>query len=358
VRGSITSGGTESILLAVLAARAHAARARGVVGGGEIVLAPSAHAAFNMAAHYFGLTLRPVPPRAPGGALHGPDVARALSRRTVLVVASAVSFPHGVLDDVAGVAAAAAARGVPCHVDACLGGFVLPFVEDAGRPPLPAWDFRVPGVTSMSVDLHKYGQSPKGASVILFRGAALRKAAFVATTDWPGGLYVSPSLAGSRSASVVAASWAALVYNGRAGLAAAARGVLREASKFEAGLAGIPELAVVGAPASSVVAFGPSPAGRAAGLNIYVLNDALSAQGWHLNALQRPPALHMCITAQHTGGGADALLADLRAAVGKAVGGAGKDEGTAPIYGQAGTTPDRGIIRDFLETYQDVLLTG
>ena len=361
VRGAVTSGGTESILTAVLAAREYAARTRGLVAGGEIVLAPSAHSAFNKAAHYFGLRLRCVPPRA-DGRLHGADAARAITRKTVLVVASAVSFPHGLLDDVQGIAAAAAARGVPCHVDACLGGGILPFVEDAGRPPLPPWDFRVPGVTSMSVDNHKYFLAPKGSSCVLFRGKDLRKSAFVAVTDWPGGLYISPGLAGSRSGSLIAAAWASLVYQGRAGLASHAVAILKEAAEFEQGVCTtLPHLQVVGTPASSVVAFEASPAGKAAGLDFYVVNDILTAGGWHLNALQKPASLHFAFTAQQAPGGAAALLADLTAAVHKAVA-AGKAGGvvggSAPIYGMAATTPDRGLVREVLETFQDVVMTG
>ena len=357
VRGSVTSGGTESILTAVLAAREYAARTRGLVTGGEIVLAPSAHSAFNKAAHYFGMRLRYVPTRA-DGRLHGADAARAISRKTVLVVASAVSFPHGLLDDVEGAAAAAAARGVPCHVDACLGGFVLPFVEDAGRAPSPPWDFRVPGVTSMSIDHHKYGNSVKGTSCVLFRGADLRKCAFVAVTDWPGGLYISPGVAGSRSGALIAAAWAALVYQGRAGLASHAVAILKEAAAFEAGVHKLPHLRVIGAPVSSVVAFEASAEGKAAGLDIYVVNDILTSGGWHLNALQKPASLHFAFTAQHAPGGAAALLADLTAAVQKALSAGPVAGGSAPIYGMAATTPDRGLVREVLETFQDVVMTG
>lgn len=371
IRGSITSGGTESILTAVLAAREHAARSRGLVSGGVVVAGASAHAAFAKACHYFGLRLVTVPVDAATGRVTGAAVRAALRRHrrsAVLAVASAVSFPHGALDDVPGIAAAAAAAGVPCHVDACLGGFVLPFAAAAGRPPPHAWHFAVPGVTSMSVDTHKFGLAPKGSSVVLFRGRALRAASFAACADWPGGLYISPGLAGSRSGSAIAATWAALVHQGRQGLANHAARAVAQAAAFEVGLQAIPELEIVGVPAASVVAFGVAREHKGS-VDIYHISDLLSTPkfgGWHLNALQHPPALHMCFTAQHApvggsgGGAAEALLADLKAAVAaaRAAPGAAVAGGSAPIYGLAGATPDRGLVRDFLETYQDVLLTG
>ena len=200
VCGCMTSGGTESILLAMKAYRDYASSRRWRWRGSsrarpEVVLAPTAHAAYWKAAEYFGLRLVLVPV-SKDMRLSGASVRRALSRNTVAVVASAPSYPHGVVDDVAGIAAVARAGGVPLHVDACLGGFVLPFARKLGWP-VPPFDFDVPGVTSMSVDTHKFGQAHKGTSVLLWASPSLRRHQYTRITDWSGGLYISPSMAGT-----------------------------------------------------------------------------------------------------------------------------------------------------------------
>ncbi|CAN7302937.1 pyridoxal phosphate-dependent decarboxylase family protein [Knoellia sp. LjRoot47] len=216
--GSVTSGGTESCLLAVKAAR-DLWVARGGTGRPRIVLSTSAHAAFHKAAHYFGLDVDTVPVdvasgRAAVGALEaelGPEVA--------LVVVSAPSYPHGVIDPVAEVAGAAADLGIPCHVDACVGGWVLPWWEAAGGDPLPQWDFRVRGVSSISADIHKYGYVPKGASLLLFADGELDLARYFATTGWLGYPVVNPTMLGTRSATSLAAAWAVVQTLGEDGYA-------------------------------------------------------------------------------------------------------------------------------------------
>ncbi|WIA20475.1 hypothetical protein OEZ85_004880 [Tetradesmus obliquus] len=352
VCGAMTSGGTESILLAIKAARDYMAESRGITCP-EMVVGPSAHAAYWKAAEYFNIKLV----QAPLGKdfrLHGASVARCISRNTVLVVASAPGFPHGVVDDVAGIAAAAARRGVPCHVDGCLGGFLLPFVEQLGYD-VPVFDFRVPGVTSLSVDTHKFGMAHKGTSVVLYRSPELRRHQFTSVTDWSGGLYISPTMAGSRSGAVIATAWASLVALGHDGLLNAADGIMRAARDFKRQLSlQLPELRVLGQPHASVVAFA---AADPAQLNVYCLNDLLTQKGWHLNALQRPAALHFCFTAQHVDV-VPGLIADVKSALAvlaKDPGGLGA-QGSAPLYGLAGVSPDRGLIGEFLVAYQDAAL--
>ncbi|KAF6262831.1 PLP-dependent transferase [Scenedesmus sp. NREL 46B-D3] len=352
VCGAMTSGGTESILLAVKAARDGMAASRGITRP-ELVVGPSAHAAYWKAAEYFNMRLVQAP-LAQDLRLHGASVARCITRNTVLVVASAPGFPHGVVDDVAGIAAAAARRGVPCHVDGCLGGFLLPFVEQLGYD-VPIFDFRVPGVTSMSVDTHKFGMAHKGTSVVLYRSPELRRHQFTSVTDWSGGLYISPTMAGSRSGAVIATAWASLVHLGQDGLLSAADGIMRAVRDFKRQLSlQLPELRVLGQPHASVVAFAAADPGR---LNIYCLNDLLAQKGWHLNALQRPAALHFCFTAQHVHV-VPGLIADLSAALAALAanpGGLGS-EGSAPLYGLAGVSPDRGLIGEFLVAFQDAML--
>lgn len=200
--GQITSGGTESCMLAVKSARDLWRTAQGT--GTPRILAPqTVHAAFHKAAHYFGLRLDLVPV-SPDGVVRAQDLIERMDTDVALVVVSAPSYPTGQLDPVAEVADAARRRGIACHVDACFGGFALPFWGES----LPAWDFRVPGVTSLSADLHKFGYAPKGTSVLLHRSRKRARAQFFATKRWPGYPVVNPTLLGSRSATSLAAAWA------------------------------------------------------------------------------------------------------------------------------------------------------
>ncbi|KAK9826850.1 hypothetical protein WJX81_007792 [Elliptochloris bilobata] len=355
VCGAMTSGGSESILTAVKAARDWARRIRGVRRP-EMVVAVSAHAAFVKAAEYFGIKLVRVPV---GGdfRLAAAAVRRAMTRNTALVVASAPCYPHGVIDDVAGIAEVAGRAGVWCHVDACLGGFVLPFARQLGYR-VPAFDFAVPGVSSMSVDTHKFGMAHKGTSVVLYRSAALRRHQYTRVTEWSGGLYISPGFAGSRSGALIATAWASMMHLGNEGFLRVTAQIMQVAAEFAAGVRAIPELRLTGEPAMAVVGFMASdPAPGARRLDVYALNDAMGMRGWHLNALQRPPALHMCFTATHSS--AQPLLKDLHECVAEVAKGDSKVAGgMAPVYGMADISPDRAIIGEFLVAYQDVLLSG
>jgi len=418
VCGLMTSGGTESIVTALKAARDHAVATRGAsaFAGGppEVVASPAAHAAVIKAAEWLGLRIAWAEADA-DGRLRGPAVRRAIGPRTVCVYASAPSYPWGVVDDVRGIAAVARRWGVGVHVDACLGGFVLPFLDDGGGddddddqadgggdasslPPASpyaspgAWGFSVPGVASLSVDTHKYALAPKGSSVLLFAGPRLRRHCYTSVTDWPGGVYVSPSLAGSRSGALVATAWASLVSLGRQGLRASARRAAAAAREFARRLPEeVPELEVLPArgpgvaargggagsaafvPDTTVVAWRVRGGGGGGSGSIYRINDRMEARGgWRLSALQRPPALHFCFT-DASAGVVDALLADLKACVaaegapaaaaaaGKGGGGSGGNKaaaatGSAPLYGACAVVPDRSVVGEALEVVQDVLL--
>jgi glutamate/tyrosine decarboxylase-like PLP-dependent enzyme len=343
--GTVTSGGTESILLAMRTYRDHARATRGVTEP-EIVAPVTAHAAFDKAAQYFGMRLV----KTEVGADMRADpaaVAAAITDRTVAVVGSAVGFPHGVIDPIDELAAMAAERGIGFHSDACLGGFVLPFAERLGYP-VPPFDFRVPGVTSISCDTHKFGYAAKGTSVLLWRQSELRDRQFFATTDWPGGLYFSPTFAGSRSGALSAEAWAALVTIGEEGYLEATRRVLETAAHIRQGIAEIPGLTVLGDPLW-VIAFAGD------GFSIYDVLDRMSTRGWSLNGLQHPAAVHLCVTLRHTvDGAADRFLADLRASVDEAR----EDPGggfMAPVYGMAAAQDTRGDVDDILRTYCGVL---
>jgi len=343
--GTVTSGGTESILLAMRTYRDHARAVRGVIDP-EIVVPETAHAAFDKAAQYFGMRLVKVfvgdDMRADPAA-----VRDAITDRTVAVVGSAVQFPHGVIDPIEEMAAIAAEHGVGFHTDSCLGGFVLPFAEKLGYP-VPPFDFRVPGVTSISCDTHKFGYAAKGTSVLLWRTPELRDVQFYATTDWPGGLYFSPTFAGSRPGALSAQAWAALVTIGEEGYLEATRAVLETAARIRAGIADIPGLRVLGDPLW-VIAF------TADGVGVYDILHRMTSRGWSLNGLQRPPAMHVCVTLRHTVDGvAERFLADLRASVEQAR--REPDGGlVAPVYGLAAAPQTQGQADEILRTYCGVL---
>ncbi len=343
--GTITSGGTESILLAMRTYRDEARITQGITEP-EIVAPVTAHAAFDKAAQYFGMRLVKVDVGADMRA--DPEAVRAaITDRTAVVVGSAVQFPHGVADPIAEMAGIAAERGVALHTDSCLGGFVLPWAERLGYPVAP-FDFRVPGVTSMSCDTHKFGYAAKGTSVLLWREARMRDRQYYATTDWPGGLYYSPTFAGSRPGALSAEAWAALVTVGEQGYLDATREVLQAAARIRDGIATIPGLWVLGEPLW-VIAF------AADDVNIYDVLDRMTARGWSLNGLQRPAAVHLCVTLRHTGAGvAQRFLDDL----GTCVDQARRDPGgglMTPVYGMAAVPESRGDVDDLLRTYCDVL---
>ena len=350
VCGTMTSGGSESILCAMLASRDYARETRGIRRP-EIVIGVSAHAAFYKAAEYFRMKLVRVPVGA-DGRLHARTAARYVTRNTAVIVGAAASYPHGVVDDIAGLSALARRRGCLLHVDACLGGFVLPFAKRLGYP-VPEFEFSLPGVTSMSLDTHKFGMGHKGTSVVLFRHKALRRKQFTSITDWTGGLYISPSMAGSRSGGVVATAWCSMLHLGEAGYLALTDRMMKATQRLIAGIDEIEGLEVIGKPDMVVVAW-KSVDRR---VNIYKVNDLMTQKGWHLCALQFPASLHMCLTAAHSNALVDRLVADLRACVKvlkadpKAIQG-----GMAPMYGMAASMPDRSSVGDVLAAYQDVML--
>jgi glutamate/tyrosine decarboxylase-like PLP-dependent enzyme len=343
--GAVSSGGTESILLAMKTYRDRA-RARGNHSP-EMVVPTTAHAAFDKASQYFGIKLVKVPV----GEDFKADVKAmkaALSRRTIVVVASAPCFPYGLVDPVAELAAIAKERDIGCHVDACLGGFVLPWARRLGAP-VPVFDFTVPGVTSMSVDTHKYGYAAKGTSVVLYRGQTLRSFQFYALTDWPGGLYFSPTLTGSRPGALSAAAWAALVSMGESGYLEATKRILASTEQMKAGVRALPELQLIG-DAPFMVAFNSSS------LDVYRVLDEMGKKGWNLNGLHRPAAVHLCVTLRHTQAGvAERFVADLQAAVAQVKLEPKSKGGMAPVYGMAGTIPLTGLVGDFLKRYLDLL---
>ena len=345
VCGAVTSGGAESILLAM---KVYRDRAR--AGGNdapEIVAPSTAHVAFDKAAQLLGQRLVRVPV-GPEGVADVAGMRRAMGRRTAVVVASAPAFPHGLVDPVPALAELARERKVGLHVDAGLGAFVLPFARDLGYP-VPAFDFRLPGVTSMSADTHRYGYAPKGTSVVLYRGHALRALQYFVATEWPGGLYFSPTLAGSRPGALSAAAWAAMLSLGRAGYRDAARRILETAARMKHAIRSIPELRLVRDPLF-VLAF------TSDAVDVYRVLDAMTARGWRLNGLQRPPAVRLAVTLRHCQPGvAERFAADLQASVAEVKAKPAENGGLAPVYGLAASLPFRGVVADLLRAYVDRL---
>jgi sphinganine-1-phosphate aldolase len=225
---------------------------------------------------------------------------------------------------------------------------MLILVKSGGfRYPIPPFDFQVPGVTSISVDVHKYGLGPKGTSVVLYRNHELRQFQFVAVTEWSGGLYISPSMAGSRAGALIAGAWAAMMSIGENGYMKIVSKLMDTSKRIEAGIMKIEGLYVLGKPDMTVIAFGSRE------VDIYKVNDVMTTQGWSLNALHKPSSVHICITLQHVDV-VDDFLGDLAAAVVTVRENPGKfEDGMAPIYGAAAKMPDRGTVRDILVAYMD-----
>jgi sphinganine-1-phosphate aldolase len=312
--GTVTSGGTESILLAVQAAR----DARPDVADPAMVLPSTAHAAFHKAAHYFGV--RPVV--VPVGDDFRADVAATaaaldeLGGSAVLVVGSAPSYAHGVVDPVDGLASLAKERGVRCHVDACIGGWVLPYAARLGRD-VPPWTFDVEGVTSISVDLHKYAYTPKGASVLLHRDAAMRRPQLFASAAWPGYTMLNSTMQSTRSGGPIAGAWAVVRTIGDEGYLRLAEQVLDGVDRLLAGLSEIPALHVVAPPDSTLVTL------RADGTcDVFTIADEMATAGWYvqpqLSFAGRPPTLHLTLSAA-TAAHVEEFLAALASAVSVAV---------------------------------------
>lgn len=344
--GTVCSGGTESIMLAMKSYRDWARETKGVTRP-EMIAPVTAHAAFDKASQYFGIKMVKVPVDANSRADVN-AVRRAINRNTVVIVGSAPSFPHGAIDPIEEMSELARQRNVGFHTDACLGGFVLPWAEKLGYN-VPAFDFRLPGVTSISVDTHKYGYAAKGTSVILYRSKELRHYQYYTTSDWPGGLYFSPTFAGSRPGALSAACWAALTSIGEQGYLDATKQILQTADYIKAEIKKIPELEIIGDPLF-VIAF------KSETLNIYKVLEAMGHHKWSLNGLHKPSCMHIALTLRHAQPGVkERFIADLKTAIDHVKAHPEEKGSMAPIYGMAATIPMRGLVSDMLKKYLDLI---
>jgi glutamate/tyrosine decarboxylase-like PLP-dependent enzyme len=246
--------------------------------------------------------------------------------RTVAIVGSAGNYPYGTVDPIGALSDLAVQRGVGLHVDGCLGGFILPWGEALGYD-IPVFDFRLPGVTSISADTHKFGYGLKGTSVVVYRDASFRKYQYYIEPLWKGGIYASNGLAGSRSGGLIAATWAAMVRYGKEGYLRYAKQIFETATKMQDTVNGLPELAIMGSP-TFCFAF------RSDEFDIYHVNDFMKARGWRFNGQQHPAAIHMCVTRPQTKPGiAEAFGADLTEAVAYALENRDAEPQSSAIYG-------------------------
>ncbi|KAK5322584.1 Dihydrosphingosine phosphate lyase [Exophiala xenobiotica] len=368
--GATTSGGTESILMACLSARQKGYSERRITEP-EMIIPSTAHAAFHKAANYFKIKMHTVACPAPEYTVDVNRVRRLINPNTVLLVGSAPNYPHGIVDNIPALSKLAVSYKIPLHVDCCLGSFIMPCLAKAGFPSPWAeeggFDFRQPGVTSISVDTHKYGFAPKGNSCILYRNRQLREYQYFICPEWSGGVYGSPSIAGSRPGALIAGCWASMMFVGEKGYVDAAHKIVTTKLTIENAVKEHPvlkeTLSIIGRPMVSVVAFESfDPA-----ISVYDIADAMSKRHWHLNSLQDPPGVHVAVTLPMTKPGAvDSLINDLVAAVQeekekaldrlKAGGPIEKGKGSsAQLYGVAGSLPDKSIVEKMVVAYLDTL---
>ena len=306
-QGFMTTGGTESIIMAVEAARNFARAERGDARHrGNLVLPETGHPAFDKAARLMDLEVRRVPVAAD---LRADPAAmeRSIDGDTILLVGSAPCFPFGIVDPVAELSSLAQRRGLWLHVDACVGGYLAPFVMAIGRP-VPEFDFALPGVASLSADLHKFGFTPKPASTVFYRdGAHARHHGFDADV-WPNGRFATTTLVGTRPGGAVAAAWATLEHLGHSGYQAIARDLMEMVDRYRSGIAAIPGLTVIGDPHLSIVAVGSDA------VDVFRVAELMAAKGWVPGLVQRPKGLHRMMSLLHAPSLA-VHLADLAKAV-------------------------------------------
>lgn len=322
--GFMTSGGTESILMAVKAARERGRKEFGV-NAPNIVLPTSAHAAFEKGCYYFGVESRRVAVgrdwRADADAMED-----AIDENTVLLVGSAPQYPQGVIDPIADIAALAESRNINCHVDACMGGVTLTYMSRLGEY-IPAWNFTVPGVTSISVDLHKYGYTAKGASVIMHRNKTLRGYQTFVTDNWLGGVYGSSGVLGTKGGGSMAAAWAVMRYLGHDGYERVTAAARKACLELAAAVHDIPELVLRAEPDVTLLAIGAADDSQ---LDLFAVADALWRRGWYVDRQAPPPSLHCTVSVVHEGK-IDSFVHDLRASLDEVM--QARRHGTQGAYG-------------------------
>ncbi len=351
--GMVTSGGTGSIAHAMLAYRENAKETRGI-STPNVVKPETAHPAFDKACHLFGIELRVVPVEATTATVDPAEMAARVDDNTVAMIGSACNYGYGTIDPIEALSDLAVERGVGLHVDGCLGGFILPWGEELGWD-VPVFDFRLPGVTTMSADTHKYGYGLKGTSVLALRDKALRNSQYFYLTDWTGGKYCSPGMDGSRSLGLLAATWASMVKMGRQGYLDKAREIFTAADEMKAAVRTHPQLRIIGEP-TFCFSFTSDE------FDIYHVNDFMKLRGWRFNGQQYPNAIHMAVTGPQTRPGVtNEFATDLAEAVAYAAEKGDEPAGSAAVYGgvTGGLTDEadefiKAVMGDMMDAQQAV----
>ncbi|KIH47011.1 pyridoxal-dependent decarboxylase domain protein [Ancylostoma duodenale] len=344
--GSLTTGGTESIIMACLAYRNRALQLG--IANPVIVCATTAHAAFDKAAFLCGMRVRHVDVDE-NNRINLRLLKRAIDSDVCMIVASAPNFPSGSVDPVPEVAELGHKCGIPVHVDACLGGFLIPFMADCGFD-IPVFDFRNPGVTSISCDTHKYGCTPKGSSIVMYRSKDLLHYQYFSVPEWTGGIYATPTICGSRAGANSAVAWATLLSFGANEYRKRCEAIISHARKIANGIEKIAGLQLHGSPDVSVVAF------KSSSFNIYAVSDKMNKRGWNLNTLQNPNAIHICLTYNHASQKVvDAFLKDLYEVAAEVAASAdkGSKSSTAALYGMAAQIPDKSLVDEMTYEFLD-----
>lgn len=339
--GTMTSGGTESILMAVKASRERFKKKFHLPGATPEIIAPrTIHVAFEKAAHYFGMKIR-FAPLGPDYRVDVEAMKKMVGRNTAMIVASAPQYVQGMIDPIEEIGAFAQEKDIPFHVDACFGGFFLPWMEKLGYD-LPLWDFRVPGVTSISADVHKYGYAAKGASVVVYRSMDYLKHQFFVSTDWPGGIYASPSMPGTRPGGPIAAAWAAMQGMGEEGYLELTKKTMEVVEALKSGIDEIEGITYLGSEHGPVVCVASEDDKV---LDIYAVVDQLHEKGWHIDRQQSPKSFHLSVMASHVGM-APLFLEDLREAVAVVRSNPElRSAGEAAMYGMIAKIPFRGAVK-------------
>ncbi|XP_076064939.1 sphingosine-1-phosphate lyase [Oratosquilla oratoria] len=347
--GTMTSGGTESIIMAIKAYREYAKNVKGIKNP-EIVVPITAHAAFDKGCQLLHIRIKHIPIDPVSMKVDVNAMEKAITKNTIMLAGSAPQFPHGVVDPIEEIADLGVKYDIPVHVDACLGGFLIPFMKEAGYL-LPLFDFCVEGVTSISADTHKYGYAPKGSSVIMYSDEKWRHYQYFVCPDWPGGIYATSTISGSRAGGIIAACWASLMYHGHLGYVEYTKKIIDTTKLIEKGCRTIPGIKVMGKPDVSIVALGSDD------FNIYMLSDGMSKKGWNLNALQFPPCIHIAVTVLHTQPGVvEKFVNDVTEIATEIMKNPPKElGGSAAIYGMAQSVPDRSLVGEMAWCYLDAV---
>jgi len=336
--GVMSTGGTESILLAMYCYRQRSGKLNAHITNPEVIAPSTVHPAFDKAAELFGVRLRKAEVDDNRMAIPG-AIEALINKNTILLVSSAPSYSHGVLDPIEEIADIAVRHQLPFHVDACIGGFMLPWVEKLGYQ-VPLWDYRIQGVTSISSDVHKFGFAAKGASVLTYRNMNYLRHQFFVTTDYPGGIYFSPTLLGTRAGGPIAAAWAGMKHLGENGYLSIAKKLMDGAQQLREGLTAIPGIEIIGKPIMNLVAYttvNHHP-------DIFIIADQLEDKGWMAERQQHPDSIHMTILPTNVMM-IDQYLYDLKEAIAYATAhpeDAGK--GNAAVYGLMARIPFRGLV--------------